>query len=207
MLLGSITFRKSIVIPSDPSQPSITINGIDNRQGALDGLLVKVVLYKDGDHCGKVCEVLEQGPQQQFVCVWDSNNSIFFCPIDRKSPKLVNLSGLSREMLKQASNDLIIREELKYKQHAVTVFDSKSFTTPKKGVSIKFADVKVPQIKDVIPLIKHCTEASVCCVILEVEAKILIPTGCSNSSHTKRVNIILCTTNAFGPSSHQHCIS
>ena len=109
-------------------------------------------MYKDGDHCGKVYEILEQGPQQQFVCSVDSNNSIFFCPIDRKSPKLVNLPGLSREMLKQASNDLIIREELKYKQHAVTVFDPKSFITPNKGESIKFADIEVPQIKDVIPL-------------------------------------------------------
>ena len=150
--LESITFRKSTATPLDPSQKSITINGVDNRRGALDGSLVKVVLYKDGDHCGKVSEVLEQGPQQQFVCSVDSNNSILFCPIDRKSPKLVNLPGLSREMLKQASNDLIIREELKYKQRAVTVFDPKSFTTPKKGESIKFADVEVPQIKDVIPL-------------------------------------------------------
>ena len=150
--LESITFRKAIATPLDPSQRSITINGVDNRREALDGSRVKVVLYKDGDHCGKVCKVLEQGPQTQFVCSVDGNNSIFFCPIDRKSPKLINLPGLSREMLKQATNDLIIREELRYKQHAVTVFDPKSFTTPNKRESIKFADVEVPQIKDVIPL-------------------------------------------------------
>ena len=153
--LESITFRKAIATPLDPSQSPITINGVDNRRGALDGSLVKVVLYKDGDHCGQVVEVLEQGPQQQFVCSVDGHNSIFFCPIDRKSPKLVNLPGLSREMLKQASNDLIIREELRYKQHAVTVFDPKSFTNPNKEVingSTKFADIEVPQIKDVIPL-------------------------------------------------------
>ena len=151
--LESITFRKAITTPLDPSQPPITINGVDNRRGALDGSLVKVVLYKDGDHCGQVIEVLEQGPQRQFVCSVDGHNSIFFCPIDRKSPKLVNLPGLSREMLKQASNDLIIKEELRYKQHAVTVFDPKSFTNPsKEDGSITFADVEVPQIKDVIPL-------------------------------------------------------
>ena len=150
--LESTSFRKATATPSDPSQSSIIINGINNRRGALDGSLVKVVLYEDGDHCGKVCEVLEQGPQQQFVCSVDRYNAIFFCPIDRKSPKLVNLPGLSREMLKQASNDFIIEGELNYKQHAVTVFDPKSFTIPNKGESIKFANIEVPQIKDVIPL-------------------------------------------------------
>ena len=160
--LESITFRKAIATPLDPSQPAITINGVDNRRGALDGSLVKVALYKDADRCGQVIEMVEQGPQQQFVCSVDSYNSIFFCPIDRKSPKLVNLPGLSREMLKHMSNDLIIRQELSYKQHAVTVFDPKSFINPNKKAnddskeanngSVKFPDVEVPQIKDVIPL-------------------------------------------------------
>ena len=153
--LESITFRKATATPLDPSQPPITINGVDNRRGALDGSLVKVALYEDADRCGQVIEVIEQGHQQQFVCSVDGHNSIFFCPIDRKSPKLVNLPGLSREMLKKASSDLIIKEELNYKQHAVTVFDPKSFTNPNKegtNGSIKFADVEVPQIKDVIPL-------------------------------------------------------
>ena len=149
--LESITLTKAMANPLDPSQRPITINGVDNRQGALDGSLVKVVLYKDGDHCGKVCEVIEQGPQQQFVCSVDGHNSIFFYPIDCKSPKLVNLPGLSHEMLKQA-NDLIIRQELSYKQHAVTVFDLKSLTTQATNESIKFADIEVPHVKDVIPL-------------------------------------------------------
>ena len=150
--LESVTFRKATAIPLDSLQPPITINGVNNRRGALDGSLVKVVLYEDADRCGQVVEVLEQGPQQQFVCSVDSYNSIFFCPIDRKSPKLVNLPGLSREMLKQVSNDLIIREELNYKRHAVTVFDPKSFTNPNKVATNGSADVEVPQIKDVIPL-------------------------------------------------------
>ena len=150
--MQSITFRESTATPLDPSQSPITINGIDNRRGALDGSLVKVVLYEVGDRCGQICEVLEQGPQTQFVCSVDGNNSIFFCPIDRKNPKLVNLPGLSRKMLKQAYNDDIIEKELHYKKGAVTVFDPKSFTTPNKGENIKFADIEVPQIKDVIPL-------------------------------------------------------
>ena len=154
--LDSTTSRKAIATPLNPSQLPITIHGIDNRRGALDGSLVKVALYKDVGRCGHVCEVLEQGPQQQFVCSVDSNNSIFFCPIDRKSPKLVNLPGLPCQILRKVSNLLIVKEELVYKQHAVTVFDPKSFTIiPNKVAtngSIEFADVEVPQIKDVIPL-------------------------------------------------------
>ena len=148
--LESITFRKAIATPLDPSQSPITINGVDNRRGALDGSLVNVVLYDDGDRCGKVCEVIEQGPQRQFVCSVDSYNSIFFCPIDRKSPKLVNLPGLSREVLeKKAFNKFIIRKELEYKQHAVAVFDPQSFANPNKQQS---ESIEIPQIKDVIPL-------------------------------------------------------
>ena len=150
--LESITFRKAKATPLDPSCPPIAINGINNRRGALDGSLVQVLMYKDADNCGQVCEVLEQGPQQQFVCSVDKYNSIFFYPIDRKNPKLANLPGLSREMLKQAPNNLILEGELKYKQHAVTVFDPKSFTTSNKRESVKFANIEVPQIKDVIPL-------------------------------------------------------
>ena len=148
--LESITFRKAIATPLDPSQPLITIYGVDNRRGALDGSLVEVVLYEDGDRCGKVCEVTEQGPQQQFVCTVDDHNSIFFCPVDRKSPKLVNLPGLSRDVLeKKAFNKFIIKKELEYKQHAVAVFDPQSFTNPNK---VESESIAIPQIKDVIPL-------------------------------------------------------
>ena len=158
--LESTTFRKSTATPLDPSQPPIAINGVDNRRGALDGSLVKVVLYEDGDCCGKVCEdrdrfgkvceVTEQGPQRQFVCRVDNHNSIFFCPVDRKSPKLVNLPGLSRDVLeKKAFNKFIIKKELEYKQHAVAVFDPQSFTNPNK---VESESIAIPQIKDVIPL-------------------------------------------------------
>ena len=146
----STTFRKAIATPSDPSQSLITINGVDNQRGALDGSLVKVVLYEGIDRCGKVCEVTEQGPQRQFVCRVDNHNSIFFCPVDRKSPKLVNLPGLSRDVLeKKAFNKFIIKKELEYKQFTVAVFDPQSFTNPNK---VEFESITIPQIRDVIPL-------------------------------------------------------
>ena len=148
--LESITYRKAVATPLDSSQQPITINGVDNRRGALDGSLVKVALYEDGDHCGKVTEVLEQGPQRQFVCSVDSYNSISFCPVDRKSPKLFNLPGLSHRVLKnKAFNKSVIIKELEYKQHAVTVFDPQSFTNPNKE---QHETIDIPQIKDVIPL-------------------------------------------------------
>ena len=146
--LENITFRRSEAIPLDPKMPPITIQGVNNRRCALDGARVIVRVYKNSERCGRVCEVVEQGPQRQFVCRVDNYNAIFFSPIDRKSPKLVNLPGLTREMVEKASNDLIIKEELKYKQRAVTVFDPKSFSIPKT----KHKKVEIPQIKDVIPL-------------------------------------------------------
>ncbi|XP_065917902.1 3'-5' exoribonuclease HELZ2-like isoform X2 [Dysidea avara] len=146
--LENVTFRKSLAIPLDPKKPPITIQGINNRRCALEGAQVIVRVYKNSDRCGRVCEVVEQGPQRQFVCRVDNYNAIFFSPIDRKSPKLVNLPGLSREMLEQASKDLIIKEELKYKRRAVTIFDPKSFNIPSKPDE----KIEIPQIKDVIPL-------------------------------------------------------
>ena len=146
--LESASFKKCTAIPLNSKEKPILIQGINNRRCALQGAHVKVRVYKDSNRCGRVCEIVEQGPQRQFVCHVDSHNSVFFLPIDHKTPKLVNLPGLSREMLIQASNDLIIKEELKYKQRAVTIFDPKSFSIPSKPDE----KMDIPQIKDVIPL-------------------------------------------------------
>ncbi|XP_065917904.1 3'-5' exoribonuclease HELZ2-like isoform X2 [Dysidea avara] len=149
-ILEGETFRRCKAIPQDPKELPIIIQGVDNRRGALEGAKVKVRVYKDSDRCGRVCELVEQGPQRQFVCRVDNHNAIFLYPIDRKNPKLINLPGLSPEMLERASNELIIKKELDYKQHAVTVFDPTSFHIPKK--SDKKFKIDIPQIKDVIPL-------------------------------------------------------
>ena len=146
--LESTTFSTCTAIPLNLKEKPITIQGINNRRCALEGAHVKVCVYKNSDRCGRVCEVVDQGPQRQFVCHVDDCNAVFFLPIDHKTPRLVNLPGLSCEMLMQASNDLIIKEELKYNQHAVTVFDPKSFCIP----STPDEKMDIPQIKDVIPL-------------------------------------------------------
>ena len=148
--LEGITYRKCLAIPLDPKEPPITIQGVDNRRCALEGAQVKVCVYNNSDRFGRVCDIVEQGPQQQFVCRVDNYNAIYLYPIDHKNPKLINLPGLSREMLKQASNELIIKKELNYKQRAVTVFDPTSFRIPNKGD--KNFKIDIPQIKDVIPL-------------------------------------------------------
>jgi len=146
--LECITFRKCAAIPINPNEKQILIEGVNNRRCALEGAKVKVRVYKNSNRCGRVCEIVRQGPQRQFVCHVDSYNSLFFFPIDNKTPKLVNLPSLSRESVMQATNYLIIKEELKYKQRVVTVFDPESFCIPRKPDE----KIYIPQIKDVIPL-------------------------------------------------------
>jgi len=139
------TYRNCVAIPVDKKELPITILGLNNRRCALEGARVNVCVYTDSNRCGCVCEVVEQGPQRQFVCRVDNQNAIFLYPIDRKSPKLVNLPGLSHEILQRVSNREIIEDELKKSQHAVTIFDPTSLYESGKKVEI-------PRIKDVIPL-------------------------------------------------------
>ncbi|XP_065917898.1 3'-5' exoribonuclease HELZ2-like isoform X3 [Dysidea avara] len=140
------TYRNCTAIPLNAKELPITIQGINNRRCALEGAQVKVGVYKDSDRCGRVCEVVEQGPQRQFVCRVNNYNAIFLYPIDRKNPKLLNLPRLSREILNRVSDPhKILEGELKKSQHAVTVFDPASFHKDGKMIDI-------PQIKDVIPL-------------------------------------------------------
>ena len=146
--LESMTFRKCRANPLDPKEPPITVQGINNRRCALDGARVNVRVYKESERFGRVCEVVEQGPKRQFVCRVDNYNAIFLYPIDHKNPKMVNLPGLSREILKRVPEFFIIEEELRYKHRAVTVFDPKSFNIPSKPDE----KIDIPQIKDVIPL-------------------------------------------------------
>ena len=146
--LESTRFNKCTAIPLNLKEKPIIIQGVDNRHRALDGAQVKVHVYKDSDRLGCVHKVVKQGPQRQFVCNVDSHNSVFFLPIDQRTPKLANLPPLTREMFTHVSDGLIIKNELKYKRRAVTIFDPKSFTIPTKP----YEEMKIPEIKDVIPL-------------------------------------------------------
>jgi len=138
------TYRNCTAFPLDGKKLPITIQGLNNRRCALEGARVKVRVYKDSDRCGRVCKVVEQSPQRKFVCRVDAYNAISFCPIDRKNPKLFNLPGLSREILKRISDHDVIEKELKKSQCAVTIFDSASFCED--------GEIKdIPLIKDVIP--------------------------------------------------------
>ena len=134
------TYRDCIAVPLNPNEPDITINGINNRRGALEGAQVKVRVYKDSDRCGCVREVVKQGPQRQFVCRVDSRNASLY-PIDHKSPKLSNLPGLSQEILQRVCDHETIEER------AITVFDSSYFHKDKHNEMLCS-----PQVKDVIPL-------------------------------------------------------
>jgi len=70
-----------MAIPLDPKQSSLTIQGVDNWHCALEGAQVKVRVHNDSERFGCVCEITEQGPQQQFVCCVNNHNAILY-PID-----------------------------------------------------------------------------------------------------------------------------
>ena len=146
------SYRLSWGIPINPKLDPIKIQGIDNRRRAFDGARVQINLYKDIERSGYVTKIIEQGPQWQYICTVDEHNSIIFSPIDRKNPRLVNLPGLSRNLLLKEGNEKTIRKELEVKQHSVAVFDPASFTNPNESSNEENDDIEIPQIKDVIPL-------------------------------------------------------
>ena len=147
------SYRLSWGIPVNPKLNPIKIQGIDNRRRAFDGARVQVSLYKDIERSGYVTNIIEQGPQWQYICTVDEYNSILFSPIDRKNPRFVNLPGLSRNLLLKEGNEKTIRKELEVKQHSVAVFDPASFTNPNESNNEEENDdIEIPQIKDVIPL-------------------------------------------------------
>lgn len=156
------SYRVSWAIPVNPALDPIKIQGLDNRRQAFDGARVQVSLYRDAsrsghvrdiERCGRVTKIVEQSPKWQYICTVDHYNSIMFNPVDGKSPRFVNLPGLSRGLLLQAGNVKTIRKELEVRQHSVAVFDPSSFTNPnERNDEDRSIDVEIPRISDVIPL-------------------------------------------------------
>ena len=147
------SYKLAWAIPVNPEEDPIKIQGLDNRRQAFDGAHIQVSIDNSADRSGHVTRIIDQNPKRQYVCTVDWYNSIFFCPIDGKDPKFVNLPALSRELLLKAGNVKTIQTELEVKQHSVAVFDPDSFTNPneRKGEN-QNDDVRIPQISDVIPL-------------------------------------------------------
>ena len=144
-ILECKTAREAEAVPLSTTGggESFTITGIKSRGQALHGAVVEVEPLS-GDspsptkhRHGKVVHVVEQSPQQLFLCRMDPFNSNLFIPLDGKGPKLVNLPPISRRLLQDSK---AVEETLgKDKKNPVACFDVRGF---KKGI---------PRLKDVIP--------------------------------------------------------
>jgi exoribonuclease R len=141
------TYRKAEAIPYDSSKRIVKIRGEKNRRGAFDGDRVKVGIFSDNppDKCyGRVLRVEREESDVKFVCRVSSYNPLYFYPIDDKNPKLINLPGLTRVLLRKKKGETIFHEsDLESKD--VVVFNPKSF-------DVDSDEVPLPQISQVIPI-------------------------------------------------------
>ena len=144
-ILQQVTHRFCIAKPLKPSRKEIHIQGVENRRGAFDSATVKVEVLQEGkEHeYGKVVKVVKQGEDcKQFICRVDPYNSICFLPVDKKSPKIINLPPISRDLLELESG---IKSTLgngqKLKVHDVICFDPSSVEAG-----------SVPKVRESIPM-------------------------------------------------------
>ena len=132
--------------PIDPSRSVVTINGLKNRHGAFDGDIVWVEVAKctdQGKYIGKVVSIHQQCHQLKYVCKVDRHSAIHFNPIDKKSPRLVNLPKLSRDLIqnyKKEQFDSVMDKQAQ--QDYIVVFDERSLPTGE--------NLQLPKIKELI---------------------------------------------------------
>ena len=144
-ILQQVTHRFCIAKPLKPSRKEIHIQGVENRIGAFDSATVKVEVLQEGEEhdYGKVVKVVKQGEDcKQFICRVDPYNSICFFPVDKKSPKIVNLPPISRGLVELESGMKPTRGGTqKFKVHDVICFDPSSVEA---GI--------VPKVRESIPM-------------------------------------------------------
>ena len=136
--------RECIAIPVEPREKPFVILGIENRRCAFDGALVEVEEKgHDSSHrYGQVCSVVEQGDIKPHICEVDPLNASVFIPVDQKSPRLINLPHIPRELLDRP-NEKLRPFAGDQKQRVGYVVCFKSDTLGQKDV---------PKISDIIPL-------------------------------------------------------
>ena len=96
--------------------------GVHNRKGAFDGALVELEVMNEESRHAKVVAVKEQGSVQPKICVVDSFDPSMFIPVDKKSPRLVNLPHVSKELLKSDSSDDAFSREFKKDQEQIAPY-------------------------------------------------------------------------------------
>ena len=138
--------RAAEAYPIDPSQSVVTINGLKNRPGAFDGDIVWVEVAKsteEGKCIGKVVGIDQQCHQLKYVCKVDRHSTIHFNPIDKKSPRIVNLPKLSRGLIqnyKKEQIDSVMDKDAQ--QDYIVVFDEQSLPSEENP--------QLPKIKELI---------------------------------------------------------
>ena len=115
-----------------------------NRHGAFDGDIVWVEVAKsmeEGKCIGKVVGIDQQCHQLKYVCKVDRHSAIHFNPIDKKSPRLVNLPKLSRGLIQNYKKEQI-DSVMDAQQDYIVVFDEQSLPTEENP--------QLPKIKELI---------------------------------------------------------
>ena len=124
---------KAIPLNSSKHTKPIIINGFKHRKGAFDGDIVGVNVFytKDNKDHGKVVCVKEARHPTKYVCRADRYNVIYFYPLDKSVPSIVNLPKISREHLEY--HDDVCADY-------ITVFRMSSLRSD-----------QLPQIKELVP--------------------------------------------------------
>ena len=104
-------------VPVDPAhKKSYNIVGVQNRRCAFDGALVEIEVINVESGHAKVVNVLERGIVHTMICVVDSFDPTVFIPVDKKSPRLMNLPHVPRELMKSDSSHDEFSKEFKKSQ-------------------------------------------------------------------------------------------
>ena len=132
-------------VPVDPEhKKSYLTVGVQNRKRAFDGALVEIEVISEDSRHAKVVAVREQGSVQPKICVVDSFDPTMFIPVDKKSPRLINLPHVPRALIKSDSSSEEFSKEFKKTQEQkapyVICFDP-----------LHLKPKQVPKISHIIP--------------------------------------------------------
>ena len=136
-------YNKALGHPLDSTE-SVILNGLKNWKGALDGDLVAVEVFdtaKDVEkRYGKVVGVVEKCHQERYLCRMDRHSTIHFNPTDRKTPRIVNLPKISRNLMNLRKKD--IEDGLTAQHQWVVIFEEDSLPRGDRD--------ELPRIKEII---------------------------------------------------------
>ena len=136
--------RECIATPQNPRQKPFIIIGVENRRCAFEGALVEVEEkgHDSIQRYGQVYSVIEQEGMQPQICEVDPLNASVFIPVDQKSPRLINLTHIPRQLLEKPGQKL--------RQLADDQQRRKGYVICFKPDTLGLDDV--PKISDIIPL-------------------------------------------------------